>query len=272
MEDERCVSFLQWALPKMGMRWEGFRKPRGQVCNRIEERMEELGLPGSSAYRDHLREHPGEWEELRRLCRVTISRFMRDREVWRWLFREYLPEEAGGMAEEETFRCWSAGCASGEEPYTVSLLWYRHVAGPHPALDLEVMGTDIDEEVLQRARRGCYPESSLKELEEDIVDEAFRRTGDEADPLCLRRAFRRPVSFRRQDLLEGMPEGDFPLILCRNLVFTYYQEGLQREVLEGLVARLPAGGLLVAGSSEEIPGGDHPLEEIGPGGCIRRSR
>lgn len=270
MEDSRCVDLLRWALPKMAMRWEGFRKPRAQVCKRIERRMAELDVRGAEDYRSYLREHPGEWEVLARLCRVTISRFMRDREIWRWLFAEHLPGRAADLAGQGPFRVWSAGCTSGEEPYTVSLLWMRHVAPEHPDLGLEVLGTDIDEQVVERARRGCYPRSSLKELDEGSMEEAFRRSGPPGDPFCLAAAYRQAVRFQVQDLREELPEGTFQLILCRNLAFTYYEEALQREVLERLRGKLRADGLLVVGSNETLPEAPPDLEPLGPGGCIWR--
>src|SRR5918999_3370615 len=112
LTDVDCVSLLQWALPRLGLRWEGFRRPRRQVCRRIQTRIRELGLDGVAAYRTYLEAGPDEWPVLERLCRVTISRFYRDRGVWDVL-----------RAELEPRRIWSAGCASGEEAYTAALVW-----------------------------------------------------------------------------------------------------------------------------------------------------
>src|SRR5438477_9810042 len=120
-----CVEFLQWALPRLRMRWDGFRKVRRQVCRRIERRSRELGLTDLAAYRDYLERRPDEWARLDALCRVTISRFYRDRETFAALEQEVLPALARGGAEIEV---WSAGCASGEEPYTLALLWKLELA------------------------------------------------------------------------------------------------------------------------------------------------
>ncbi|MFP3941442.1 MAG: CheR family methyltransferase, partial [Thermoanaerobaculia bacterium] len=120
MRDDDCVRFLQWALPRLGMRWSGFRKVRRQVCRRITRRMGELGLRSLREYRERLEAEPGEWRELDRLCRVTISRFWRDRGTFRTLEETVLPALAGAALEtgNATLEAWSCGCASGEEAYT----------------------------------------------------------------------------------------------------------------------------------------------------------
>ena len=79
MLDQDCVRFLQWVLPRLRMRWPGFRKVRRQVCRRLQHRMNELELPGADAYRDYLLGHADEWPVVEHACRVTVSRFNRDR-------------------------------------------------------------------------------------------------------------------------------------------------------------------------------------------------
>src|SRR5215218_3800261 len=110
MRDSECVAFLQWALPRLGLRWAGFRRVRRQVCRRIVRRAAELGLPSLDAYRAHLDAHPGEWEVLRSLTPVTISRFGRDRGVFGALERDVLPAlaDAAHAAGRDRLRVWSA--------------------------------------------------------------------------------------------------------------------------------------------------------------------
>jgi chemotaxis protein methyltransferase CheR len=255
MNDERCVSFLQWALPRMGMRWKGFRKVRRQVCRRIRDRIGELELTGHDAYREYLEAEPAEWECLAILCRVTISRFQRDREVFRVLVEEVLPRLAECRGE---VRAWSVGCASGEEPYTLSLLWRLRSDESLPGTELRILATDVDPAVLARAREARYPRGALRELAPESLERAFEAAEDEE--LRLREAFREGVTFRRQDVRREMPAGSFHLILCRNLVFTYFDEAEQRRILAGLLERLEPGGILVLGSHERLPEGTWPLE------------
>ncbi len=250
MDDATCVEFLQWALPRLRMRWPGFRKVRRQVCKRVQHRIRTLELGNAAAYRDYLKHHPPEWTVLDGLCRITISRFYRDRGIFDCLGTEVLPA-LGRQAiacGETALRAWSAGCASGEEPYSLELLWCFRSG--FPALSLHTVATDDDPALLERARRACYSPSSLKDLPHAWRAEAFER---EADVYCLRRRFQENVTFMRQDIRTAMPEGRFDLILCRNLVFTYFEDSLQRETLERLAGKIRPGGVLVLGAHESLP-------------------
>ena len=252
MKNEDCVAFLRWALPRLRLRWPGFRRVRRQVCKRIARRCCELGLEDVAAYRTYLEAHEEEWRRLDGFCRIPISRFYRDRGVFDDLGGTVLP--ALGLAARArgaaVLRAWSAGCASGEEPFSLALLWRFAVAPDFPGLGLEVVASDVDRQLLERARRGEYGAGSLRELPAAWRAEAFQRRGA---LYCLRPAFRRGVAFRRQDLRETRPREQFDLVLCRNLAFTYFDEALQREVLARLVAALRPGGALILGRHERLP-------------------
>jgi chemotaxis protein methyltransferase CheR len=240
MTDAECVDFLQWALPRMGLRWHGFRKVRRQVCRRVARRLAELGL-SVDGYRAYLDGEAAEWDVLAGLCRVTISRFWRDRAVFEALRDEVLSELGPHV------RAWSAGCASGEEPYSLVL------AAAEARVGIDVIATDVDPTVLERAGRACYPESSLRDLPADLRTRAFEEG-------CLRADFRARVEFRRHDVRDGAPDGPFDLVLCRNLVFTYFADAAQVDVGGGLVRSLHAGGALVIGTHEALPEGLNGLE------------
>jgi chemotaxis protein methyltransferase CheR len=174
----------------MGLRWEGFRKVRRQVCRRIRRRLDALGLADLDTYRAHLEAHPGEWALLDSLTAITISRFARDRGVFEALAREVVPALAAGR---DRLRVWSAGCASGEEPYTLALLQAERATG----VQLEILATDVDANVLRRAEEAAYGWGSLKELPEAWRARGFvRRDG----LYVLRPEFRRPVTLRRHDV------------------------------------------------------------------------
>ncbi len=254
MQDFDCVEFLQWSLPRLKRRWPGFRKVRTQVCKRIERRWKALGLPGLPAYRDYLEQHPAEWEMLDRLCAITISSFYRDKAVFDFLGAVLLPKLARDAAARgaRDVRALSIGCASGEEPYTLVLAWRYCVAPTVPGITLQIVATDVLKELLNRAQRACYPFSSLKLLPEAWRTQAFART---AGGYCLRTEYRQEVEFVQQDVRAALPDGHFSLILCRNLVFTYFDESAQRPILERLLTRLLPGGALVVGRRETLPTG-----------------
>ena len=250
-EDQECVRFLQWALPRMRFRWQGFRKVRGQVWKRIRRRLHDLELVDPDAYRQLLQDQPDEWRHLESLCRVTISRFFRDRGVFEQLGSSVLP----GFSE---LRCWSAGCASGEEPYSLSLVWRIQLARTR----LRILATDSDPHLLARARAALYPRSSLRELPGAWMTRAFCEA---PEGFRLRPEYREGVEFRLQDLRHTTPDERFHLVMCRNLLFTYFEEGLQREILHALRTRVLPHGVLVVGSHEHLPAGAEGFDPIAPG-------
>lgn len=216
--------------------------------------MREIGIPDLSAYRAYLTSHPDEWRTLSALCRVTISRFYRDQEVWDHLCAELLPATMSRAADrgDRVMRAWSAGCASGEEPYTLALVWKFSFASRYPELSLAILATDIDDAVLSRARRGCYEANSLTELPEAWREAAFR---SEDSLYCLSAEVRSYVELGHADLQKDLPDGPFHVILCRNLAFTYFGEPLQRRIAAKLAERLLPGGLLIIGLHEHLPDG-----------------
>ncbi|MCX7597144.1 MAG: hypothetical protein N2235_26030, partial [Fischerella sp.] len=175
MQDSECINFLQYALPQLHLRWSGFRKVRSQVCKRIRRRLRELGLSDVFAYQSYLATHPAEWSVLDAYCRITISRFYRDRRVFDRLRQKVLPELAQLAISrgDSKLRCWSAGCASGEEVYTLKIIWNLYLLPQFPDLPLEIIATDADAHLLQRAKIGCYASGSLKELPPELLTMAF---------------------------------------------------------------------------------------------------
>jgi chemotaxis protein methyltransferase CheR len=249
--DAECVRFLQWALPRLGLRWQGFRKVRRQVCRRVSRRIAEVGLSDLDAYRAYLDDNQEEWDVLAGLCRVTISRFWRDRAVFEALRDVVLPVLG------PTVSAWSAGCASGEEPYSLVL------AAAAAGIEIHVVATDVDPALLERATRASYPESSLSDLPGDIRARAF-------DDGRLRPEYREPVEFIRHDVRHGAPDGPFDIALCRNLVFTYFADELQREIGRQLARSLRAGGALLVGVHEALPKGLTEFEPWPPARGVYR--
>jgi chemotaxis protein methyltransferase CheR len=266
MTDADCIRFLQWALPRLQLRWPGFRRVRRQVCRRLDRRLSELGLRGIGEYRRYLEAHEDEWLVLDGLTCVTISRFYRDRAFFDALGDRVLPALARARGASE-LRVWSAGCASGEEPYTVVLVWRFRLAHRFEDTRLRIIATDVDETMLRRARAACYPPSSMKELPPAWLRDAFV----ERDGLhCLRREHTAAVELARHDIRTAPPDGPFDLILCRNLAFTYFDEALQRDVCARLVAALRPGGALAVGAHERPPESSGLLPWEGARGVYRK--
>lgn len=251
MTDGECVNFLRWALPHMRLRWEGYRNVRGQVCKRVTRRMRDLGIADARTYSDYLSAHSEEWETLRTLCRVTISRFYRDRGVFHLLETEVLPRLAQHANRDRRGICiWCAGCAGGEEAYTLSLVWHLRVSPGMDRTPIHVLATDIDSEELERAREGVFPAGALRELPRDLLEAGFEKA---QNLLRIRDGFRVGLEFCWGDLTQDAPRGPFDLVLCRNLAFTYFDEQLQTETAARITTRLHRGGVLVVGKHEKVP-------------------
>jgi chemotaxis protein methyltransferase CheR len=261
MTDQDSVALLAWALPRLGLRERGFVNVRGQVCKRLRRRVAQLGLADMAAYRARLEGDAEEWHVLERLCAVTISRFYRDGPVWQVLGADVLPRlmEAARSGGEASLRCWCLGCASGEEPYTLSMLWALGLNAP-ATLGLRILATDVGEQVLARAALAQYAAGTLRELPAAWRERAFeaRDAG-----FRLREPFRAAVELRRADVRVSLPDEMFHLISCRNVVCTYFDEQLQIETLQRLWTRLVPGGLLLLGRHERLPPGT-PFEPWHP--------
>jgi chemotaxis protein methyltransferase CheR len=267
--DPPSIAFLKWCLPELGLRWQGYRRVRRLVLKRVGRRIAELGLADLDAYRSFLLREPGEWARLDAMCRIPISRFYRDRRVFDAIGREVLPMAADAALSrgDRALRCWSAGCAAGEEPYTLALQWRLTIAADRPRLGFSVIATDSDAVMLRRAQAACYARSSLKDLPPPWIARAFFPSGS---LLCLLPEFRQEVHFMMQDVRSAMPDGPFDLILCRNLVFTYFDDTLQRRLARQLVERLVPQGFLVIGTHEVLPEEELGLSAIGAGLPIYR--
>lgn len=255
MKDRDCTEFLQRCLPQLRFRWAGFRKVHKQVCKRLCRHMTELGLSDFSAYEVYLDDHPEEWQILDSMLQITISRFYRDRGVFDILYSRVLPSLAKDILLRggNEVRCWTAGCCSGEETYTLQILWRLCVLPAiHKDLPLRIIATDINHDALKRAQEGYYSKSSLKDLPKELTQQAFAQSGKF---YSIKKPFRENVEFLEQDIRVQLPEGCFHVIFCRNLVFTYFEEALQREILSRILGRLCHGGILVVGIHEAFPKG-----------------
>ena len=261
MNDPDCTAFLQWALPQISLRWPGFRKVRRQVCKRLKQRIHNLQLANFAAYRARLENDPSEWEVVDQCCHITISRFFRDKGVFEALRERVLLDIAAHAKQEgRAAQIWSAGCAAGEEPYTLRILWDIEIASLCPGVSLTIVATDIDEIMLARARDGCFAATSLRELPPHLIGQAFDRVGSR---FCIKPRHRDGLTFLHQDIRSEAPTFFFDLILCRYPAFTYFAPPLQEQVLARIMDQLLPNGYFVIGTHERLPNYGAPLTRLG---------
>jgi len=259
MHDQACIDFLQWCLPRLGYRWRGFRKVRRQVCRRVQKRMQALELCNIEAYKHRLETYPEEWHFLDGCCDISVTHFYRDKQIFERIGQQLFPclIEQAFMTGTNHLRCWSLGCCSGEEPYSLRLIWN---IGVEPTLSfpcsLEIIATDRNPDFLQRACNARYGASSIKDLPPNYIAQGFSREGNQ---YRLKPAVVSDVVFSRQDIRHTQPEGPFDLICCRNLVFTYFSSELQQRVLKKIYGELRHGGFLIIGAHESLPNHNMPL-------------
>ncbi len=245
-----CKTFLQLVLPVLNRRWAGYRKVKSQVCKRVKRRAQSLKLANLSEYWEYLQKNPHEWKELDACCDITISRFYRDHDVFDFIKDEIFPALVETYKDGAPVRIWSAGCCSGEEPYTISLICAFTLPKLFSQFKIQIVATDRNQELLQKAQRGCYKSSSLRELPENWKQVAFEL---DQDQYCLKGSYRKPVEFLKQDIRSHHPPGTFKLVLCRNLVAMYFDSAVQEQVFKEIGNRLEIGGYLILGKHEILP-------------------
>jgi chemotaxis protein methyltransferase CheR len=238
--------FLKEAVTYLGLNWHPFHR-RG-IKRKVERRIVESGLSNFEEYLQFFRKNLNEQKHLSEILTITISRFFRDREVFDVLSQSVIPN----LLEEnrKELKTWSIGCASGEEPYSVSILWKEKFEWSWPQVHLSVLATDIDEHMLNRAKEGKYKRSSLKEVPEEIIGKFFRA---EENSYAVHEGIRKSVEFKKHDLIREEPFWGMDIIFCRNLAFTYFSKENQTDVIKKIATSLREKGYLVIGKDESLP-------------------
>ncbi len=239
--------FIKEVAPLLDLQWRRFK--RGGIKRKVERRIVELGLPHFEDYLVRIKRDPEERNHLSQMLTVTITRFFRDKKVFDILENSIIPfiVEREGTGD---FRIWSIGCANGEEPYSLSVLWKQKFEKMFPKIRLTIFATDINDNLLERAKEGRYKKSSLKEVPEEIFQRFFKM---ENGFYILDRSIRKSVEFRRHDIIHEEPFSRMDMVFCRNLAFTYFIQETQIRVLKKIFSTLKDDGHLIIGWDESLP-------------------
>lgn len=242
------------ALKELLMRERGFNLEAYKercVVRRVLLRARARGHQGLGDYYRELMHSPGEVENLFHYLTIHVTQFLRNPSTFRYLRGKVLPHLADVRRGEPALRIWSAGCASGEEPYSLAILMRDLEREGGGAISHHILATDVDQGILERARRGVYNRDSLRNLTPQEVEECF--LPHDGGTFRLRDELRRRVAFRHANLLADSPSKPQHLVLCRNLLI-YLARGEQEKVLSRLAAALAPGGYLVLGKAESLIG------------------
>ncbi len=217
---------------------------------RIAVRMRAKGVHTFADYEHTLDDDAAEYDKLLDALTINVTKLFRNWEVYDAMSRLVVPPLLAGDGE---VRVWSAGCSSGEEPYSLAALFHRHAetARCMPRLSrVRVLGTDIDRESLAQAARGTFEERAFADTPAALRDRYF----SPEPPFAAVPELRRLVSFERRDLLgEPPPRGAHQLVTCRNVVI-YFDRATQEALFERFHDALAPGGFLVLGKVETLLG------------------
>lgn len=228
---------------------------------RMEARIAATGSPSAAAYVDGLQHDQAELERLRSALLVKVSSFIRDPPLWKVLQRRVLAPLAKRGKRE--VRIWSAGCATGEEAYTLAMLTLAQAKHP---ISLRVFATDVDEPSLAKARAGWYPGHVAQGLPRSLLRRYFKVDGNGRRVIP---GVRRHVIFGRHDLVRDAPLSAMDVVVCRN-VLIYFQPAERQIALERLASALRPGGILFLGKAEGIPIPGAGFTRLAPGVPIFR--
>lgn len=226
------------------------------IESRVRPRVEALGLRTYVDYLNYLKYSPfrdKELEVLFRLITVNETYFFRDEVQFKMIAENILPEiiESKPRNGFRALKIWSAGCSSGEEPYTVAMIFIEKVKPRYPDVKVEIIGTDINTAVLEVARKGIYKQYSVRCVPEDYLKRYFKSNGTE---FHLKDEVKKLVRFDKVNLMDKfqmISMKNFDLVLLRN-VLIYFSEDAKREVVASIYDSLNHGGYLVVGYSETL--------------------
>jgi len=216
------------------------------VGRRIQRRIDMMSMDSLEQYLPRLEEDPSELNELYKDLLIGVTRFFRNPEAFEVLEQQILPDLVSHAGSHRPIRVWIAGCASGEEAYSIAILLDEELRRRGRKVEVKIFATDVHQVSLSIAARGVYPEESLDEMSPDRRTRYFRR---QRDGYHVTRELRRYVVFAPHNVISDAPFTQMDLVTCRNLLI-YFQPNAQRKALSLFHFALRAGGALLLGPSE----------------------
>ena len=217
--DPAFEALLEHLKACRGFDFTGYK--RSSLMRRVDRRMGQLGITSYADYLDQLELHGDEFTTLFNTILINVTSFFRDAEAWEQLAREALPALLAAKPPTQPLRVWSAGCASGEEAYTLAMV-LAELLGPAEFRDrVKIYATDVDEEALTYARQAGYTEREVRGIPPELLGRYFEYTGGRH---VFRKDLRRSVIFGRNDLVQDAPISRIDLLVCRNTLMYFTAE------------------------------------------------
>jgi len=248
-EANALVDVLTQLRVSTGHDFTNYKRPT--LLRRVARRMGVNQLRSLAGYAQFMREHPQEAGSLLTDMLISVTNFFRDREAFDALEQRVVQQLFAGGGGGGQVRAWAAGCATGEEAYSLAMILVDHAERlPVPPL-IQVFATDIDEAALTRAREGYYTLNDVADVPPERLRRYFVSEGDNG--FRVRREVRELVLFASHNLIKDPPFAHLDLVTCRNLLI-YLNRAAQRRVMDALHFALKPGGHLMLGASETVDG------------------
>jgi two-component system, chemotaxis family, CheB/CheR fusion protein len=242
--DPHVEQLLTYIREQRGFDFTGYKRP--SLVRRIQRRLDAVGAPTFEAYLDHLQVHPDEFSALFDTVLINVTGFFRDPEVWEHVRDAVVPEIL--RRSRGPIRVWSAGCASGEEAFTIAIL-LAEAMGLEAFRDrVKIYATDVDEDALATARLAVYDERRVQGVPPELLERYFERR---PAGYSLTKDLRRAVIFGRNDLVQDAPISRVDLLTCRNTLM-YLNAETQARIVRRLHFALVPDGVLLLGKAEML--------------------
>jgi two-component system, chemotaxis family, CheB/CheR fusion protein len=221
---------------------------RSSLTRRVNRRMAQVGVSDYAEYLDYLEVHAEEFTALFNTILINVTGFFRDAEAWEYLRVEILPSVLAAKAPDGVIRVWSAGCASGEEAYTLAMILADALGVDEFRQRVKVYATDVDEDGLTHARHATYDERQVRAVPAPMLERYFDQVGGR---FAFHKDLRRSVIFGRNDLVQDAPISKIDLLACRNALM-YFNVETQGRILSRLHFALAPAGVLFLGKAEML--------------------
>jgi two-component system, chemotaxis family, CheB/CheR fusion protein len=245
--DSHFEALLAFLKESRGFDFTGYK--RSSLMRRVNRRMAQVGIGEAYLdYIDYLQVHPDEFTYLFNTILINVTAFFRDPEAWDYLRDAVLEPMVAARPAGSPIRLWSAGCASGEEAYTLAMVLTEILGVDAFRERVKIYATDVDAEQLDEARQATYGERDIQSVPGQLADRYFERAGDK---WIFRKDLRRSVIFGRNDLVQDAPISRIDVLTCRNTLM-YFNAETQARILSRFHFALVESGMLFLGKAEML--------------------
>ncbi len=249
-------SLLDYIKRNRGFDFSGYK--RTSLSRRICKRMQSLNIENYSDYLDYLEVHPDEFVELFNTILINVTAFFREPQAWEYITSEIIPLIVANKPISKPIRVWSAGCASGQETYTIAMLLAEALGMEQYAGRVKVFATDVDADALNQSRHASYTDKEVQGIPQDLLDKYFDQVNGR---YIVQKDLRRCVIFGRHDLVQDAPIGRIDLLLCRNTLM-YFNTETQSKILDRFHFALNDHGFLFLGKAEMLFTRNHSFTPV----------